>query len=427
MLPHIRDLTLQLVGGGGNSPSTKSGEWSGPKDMSDYAEQVVLDILTDLAFGESYHTLTSTDKRFALPAIKKHLHRQNLAGTYPELFSQGSTGWRDIGNWLLPGFARLRGQYVELGKQVASKTIEALESTSDTTSRKRKDILYYVVNAKDPETGSKFTYAEIFSEAALFLAAGGDTLSVVLSALLFYLARSPKSYAKLTEEIRTAFPDLASVRAGHTLASLPYLRACIDEAMRMSPPVGSALWRQAQSGGARITEDQVLVPDGYEVGVPTYALHHHDDIWGHDNFTFKPERWIASPDDPDERIKDASRAFMPFSVGPRGCLAKPLAYLELNLIIARVLYTLDFKLADPQVHGPEWAHLGEGGTNGWGLRGWASSDGMQSLGKRGHEMGRHREGEFQLYDQFTAGKAGPGLVWRIRDGMTREQIVGASS
>ena len=65
---------------------------------------------------------------------------------------------------------------------------------------------------------------------------GGDTTSTAISAALFYLSRDPAALSIVTREIQNAFPDLKSIRQGPALASCTYLRACLDEAMRLSPP-----------------------------------------------------------------------------------------------------------------------------------------------------------------------------------------------
>lgn len=92
-----------------------------------------------------------------------------------------------------------------------------------------------------------------------------------------------------------------------------------------------------------------------------------------------PERFI------DKGTANNLNAYAPFSVGPRSCLAKPLAYLELTLALAHILWRLDFEAVNS---------MGEGGPN----------------------MGRGREGkeEFQIIDMFSSNKQGPVLRFRRR-------------
>lgn len=73
----------------------------------------------------------------------------------------------------------------------------------------------------------------------VFFPAGGDTTATALSALFFYLSRNAEAYSKLANEIRTTFASHAEIKGGPKLASCRYLRASIEEALRMSPPVSS--------------------------------------------------------------------------------------------------------------------------------------------------------------------------------------------
>lgn len=73
----------------------------------------------------------------------------------------------------------------------------------------------------------------------VFFPAGGDTTATALSALFFYLSRNTESYSKLANEIRTTFSNHSEIQGGPKLASCRYLRASIEEALRMSPPVSS--------------------------------------------------------------------------------------------------------------------------------------------------------------------------------------------
>lgn len=222
--------------------------------------------------------------------------------------------------------------------------------------------------------------------------AGSDTTSTAMSATLFYLVRSPSSLQKATEEIRSTFTDVEDIHQGPSLSSCTYLRACIDEAMRLSPSVGGVLPREVLPGG--ITIDGEFIPEGIVVGTPHYTIHHNAAYYP-EPFTYRPERWIAgSHKDPaggvavsEGDVATAQSAFCPFSVGPRGCIGKGLAYTELSTTIARVLFMYDLRKS----------------------AGFDPAEGNPSL-----EWGRQRVGEYQLIDQFTSLKDGPMIEFRKR-------------
>jgi len=241
---------------------------------------------------------------------------------------------------------------------------------------------------------------------SLLTVAGGDTTSTALAAVLFYLSRDPSRHTKLVAEIRSTFTEVSQIKRGKQLSSCHYLRACIDEALRLAPAAPGVLWRQACEGGAFV--DGEYIPAGLDIGTCTYALSHTENHFEHP-YDFKPERFMAKHNVGDKlkeypntagttvsadpvstatktlphRRVDNMDAYAPFSIGPRSCLAKPLAYLELSLALAHIIWLLDFEVADA---------TGEGGP---------------SLGK-----GRERRGEFQITDMFSSNKEGPVLRFR---------------
>jgi cytochrome P450 len=70
---------------------------------------------------------------------------------------------------------------------------------------------------------------------------------------------------------------------------------------------------------------------------------HHDDRYWSDGYSFKPERWIG---DGFGHIKDA---FQPFSLGPRRCIGVNLAYLEIRIILAKIVWMYDLELVNRDV------------------------------------------------------------------------------
>jgi len=260
------------------------------------------------------------------------------------------------------------------------------ESVNGDPKAMRKDFTHYLLESRDPETGKGFSHAELQSEAALLVVAGADTTSITLSATIFYLVRYPRVLAKLATEIRTAFSDVEDIRVGQTLGSLVYLRAVIDETLRMSPPIPGILPREVLPGGIEL--DGKLIPCGTQVGISAYAMHHNEEYFP-DSFSYSPERWIVNPDDgvSAEDVKRSHSGFCAFSLGSRGCIGKGLAYAELTVSLSRLLFLYDLREAEGEQVGGGKPELG---------------------------FGRKRKNEYQIQDRFVGERDGPIIEFKAR-------------
>ncbi|KAI0475694.1 isotrichodermin C-15 hydroxylase [Xylariaceae sp. FL0804] len=364
--------------------------WSLPRNMADWCNYLAMDILGDLCFGKAFHMLEQPDNRYALELVSLATTRHLICGTMRIVEKLG------LDKVLFRHIAAGRARYMVYSRgQLADRT-----RLGDDTDR--RDFFYHLLRARDPETGQGFAIPELWAESNLLIIAGSDTTSTALAATFFYLARSPAALRRAADEVRAAFAGAEDVVQGPALASCAYLRACVDEAMRMSPSVGGVLPREVLPGGLTVHHDHQeggggggggdplpphRLPAGTVVGVPHYAIHHNPAYYP-EPFAYKPERWLASESKSD--VARAQAAFCPFSVGPRGCIGKGLAYAEMTTALARVLLLYDLRSSAASATDP-----GQGG-------------------RAGAEWGRHRAGEYQLVDQFTSRKDGPMVEFRRR-------------
>jgi cytochrome P450 len=271
-----------------------------------------------------------------------------------------------------------------------SQMAERIADEKDASKQTRKDFIHYLLNAKDPVTGRGFTTTELNSDSSLLISAGSDTLSITLSAALFYLLHYPGALAKVTDEVRSAFTSVEMIRSGKTLNELVYLRACIDETLRLSPPVPSHLPREVLHGG--LTIDGQYLPKGTVVGTAPYAIHHNDEYFPMP-FDFRPERWIVDGKAVTEAsVVTARAAFCPFSLGPRGCVGKSVAYLEAALALATLLFLCDMRLPEDAASREP---TGEGNVND-------------------KHWGRRNKNEYQLREYFLSEREGPMVEFKAR-------------
>ena len=120
---------------------------------------------------------------------------------------------------------------------------------------------------------------------------------------------------KLKHEIRSSFnsPDEITATA---VSHLPYLLACLNEALRICPAAPSNFAREVRKGGAVIAGE--FIPENTIVEIQNYSMNHSSQHW-QDPFTFRPERFL--PKQNGEK-GDTLEALQPFSVGPRDCIGR---------------------------------------------------------------------------------------------------------
>lgn len=89
--------------------------------------------------------------------------------------------------------------------------------------------------------------------------------------------------------------------------------------------------------GPGVTLQNHHFPQFTVLSVPSYTIHHSKEIWGDDADEFKPERFLNLT----ERQKEA---FIPFSYGPRSCVGRNVAEMELALIVSTTFRRYEFEL-----------------------------------------------------------------------------------
>lgn len=128
--------------------------------------------------------------------------------------------------------------------------------------------------------------------------------------------RNPATYEKLTAEVDAAVADrtLSMPVTYAEAVKLPYLKACINESMRLHPSVALTMPRLVPASGATISGFQF--PKGYRVGINPAVVHYDKDVFGPDADGFNPDRWINGD------AVQMEKAMIQFGAGPHVCLGK---------------------------------------------------------------------------------------------------------
>ena len=128
--------------------------------------------------------------------------------------------------------------------------------------------------------------------------------------------RNPAAYTKLTAEIDAAIDtDMLSMPVTYAEATkLLYLKACINEGMRLHPSIGLLMSRLVPAGGATISGFHF--PEGYRIGMNSAVVHYDKSVFGPDADRFNPDRWSEG----DSVRMD--KTILQFGAGSRTCIGK---------------------------------------------------------------------------------------------------------
>lgn len=185
-------------------------------------------------------------------------------------------------------------------------------------------------------------WGEIVAEVSIMMNAGSATTAIAMTNVLFQLLRNPDIKKKLVDELDAALEDDDEdqiVVAYDRVKHLPYLRACLDESLRLFPPTPQSLPRETPSEGLYIMDD--FIPGGVSVGMSALVAHRCEAQFPQAE-KFIPERWLG------EEGKNLQPYFLAFSAGARGCIGRNISYLEQTVLLASVLRRYDFALPHPQ-------------------------------------------------------------------------------
>lgn len=181
------------------------------------------------------------------------------------------------------------------------------------------------------------------------IASNFSNTNLSLAGITYLLTTHAEQYDKLATEIRTHFASADEI----TMTSVNkcrYLLAVIEEGLRIYPPSSTQHSRMVPPGGA--TLDGHNIPEGMLVGITTYAMLHSPDNWVNPD-KFVPERWLPEGEGrPEQYNADRKDAFQAFSYGPRNCIGRNLAYAEMKIVLARLLFEFDLEYCGPK--GQDW-------------------------------------------------------------------------
>ncbi|XP_070566052.1 cholesterol side-chain cleavage enzyme, mitochondrial-like [Ptychodera flava] len=210
----------------------------------------------------------------------------------------------------------------------AKKLVEAkMEKVTKTLEKEdfeegEADFITYLVSQ------GKISTEEIYANITEMLSAAIDTTSNALKWSLYEVARQPEVQERFYEEIKSVLSG-REVPTADDIAKMPYLKGVVKETLRLYPACLSF---------TRILDHDIVIrgyriPAKQPISCQTFIICRDPKIF-EDPLKFKPERWLRTG-------KSDINVFasLPFGFGPRMCLGRRLAELELHLLLIRIIQT----------------------------------------------------------------------------------------
>ncbi|KAL3624154.1 hypothetical protein CASFOL_032970 [Castilleja foliolosa] len=253
---------------------------------------------------------------------------------------------------LYPGFLWKVSKILDIGMEKRLRnSLEIVENYMSEAIEARKenpsdDLLSRFMKKRDID-GNLFPSSVLKRIALNFVLAGRDTSSVALSWFFWLVMNNIHVEEKIVKEISGVLLETRGENRAKWVEEpltfdeaerLVYLKAALAETLRLYPSVPLDFKYVVSDD---VLPDGTVVPAGSTVTYSIYSIGRMKSVWGEDCMEFKPERWLSAGGDRFEPPKDGYQ-FLAFNGGPRTCLGKDLAYLQMKSVASAVL--LRFRL-----------------------------------------------------------------------------------
>lgn len=249
-----------------------------------------------------------------------HAGRQLVKSLHPLLFFSRKTHFSFAG---ISPWDRFRAAIARLDAALDYE----IDQRQGNPSAVGEDILSMLVSARY-EDGTSMSREHIRDELRTFLFAGHETSAIAMAWAVYHVHRNPHVLATLRKELDAAPRDQPAA-----LAQLPYLKAVVQETLRIHPIVTEVfrlLRRPMQLG-------EYQLPPGVAVAPATILVHYSPDLYPEPHL-FRPERFLERTYAPYE--------FMPFGGGNRRCIGAAFASFEMAIVLGAWLQHYDFELTE---------------------------------------------------------------------------------
>lgn len=224
-----------------------------PVDMVKWYNLTTFDVIGDLAFGEPFGGLERAEYHHWVTMVfgfVKVTPFVRLKDAYPVVF-------KVLKAFLLPrGLMAARQRQVEHAKSTVAKRLQNADAYH------RGDFMDSMLRHAGEKDG--LSVKELEGNANILIIAGSETTATLLSGVTYWLLRTPDVMKKVMDEVRNMMQSEAEITSNNVATRLPYMLACLEEALRMYPPVPTGLQRRTLAP-VRIS--------GYDIAPGVCSLH----------------------------------------------------------------------------------------------------------------------------------------------------------
>jgi len=307
-------------------------------------QYLTLDVVSELSLGKPFGDLKADeDVNDYLKASAEGLRIGNVS------WALGTMWLRDI-PIIGPAISPSEKDASGFGRMMAETRKIIDERRAKPTDEKSDILASFIRNGVSGD--------DLFHEVFEQILAGADTTAGAIRATLLFLMSNPRAYRKLQAEIDEAVQEGVAPAAPGIISDaearrLPYLTAVVREGMRIHPPAVNLFSRIAPPEGDAVTVEgeEYFIPGGTMIGYSAWSMHKNNKaVYGNDAEAFRPERWILSEDDPDEKERLARMIKvndLVFGYGRWVCLGKVVALIEVHKALFELLRHFDFAITNP--------------------------------------------------------------------------------
>nr|TKS15953.1 cytochrome P450 734A1-like [Populus alba] len=292
-------------------------------DVHGELQNFTSDVIAKTAFGSNYE---EGKRIFLLQDQHKYLAYQALGNVY------------------IPGFRFLPTKKNRERWRFDRETREAIRNLIKNNNSERensRNLLSLLMSSYKNQEGEeeKLGIEEIINECKTFYFSGKESTADLLTWALLLLALHQEWQNKAREEVFSIFGENESI-AAEKLNDLKIVNSILCETQRLYPPV-VMLPRQTSKN---VKLGALDVPAGTHFYLALPSVHHDPDIWGKDANEFNPLRF----NEPRNHLA----SFFPFGIGPRMCVGKNLAVMEVKIVLAMIIRSYSFVVSPTYVHAP---------------------------------------------------------------------------